>query len=116
METKIVQTMKIGDRVCQLRKSVGLTQQDLAAFLQVDQSYIAKCEKGERQFSAAMFEKLAALLGSSPEALLNPAYPAETLSLSFRSAPLQVSDYEAISDINRIALNIKWMRGLLERE
>lgn len=116
METKIMESIKIGDRVRQLRDSAGLTQSDVANYLHVDQSYISKCEKNERQFSAAVFEKLSSLLGCSSESLLNPAAPLDSLSLSFRSASLQVSDYEAVSDINRIALNIKQMRGLFERK
>ena len=40
----------IGQKVKGLREKAGLNQMQLAHFLEIDQSTISKCEKGERQF------------------------------------------------------------------
>ena len=46
-----------GKRFSELRDRSGFTQSMVAEYLDVDQSYISKCEKGERQFSADILEK-----------------------------------------------------------
>lgn len=52
----------VGERFSELRNRSGFTQKQLAEYLDVDQSYISKCEKNERQFSADILEKAAELL------------------------------------------------------
>ena len=59
----------IGERFNELRNKSGLTQSQIADFLKVDQSYISKCEKSERQFSIDILEKAAALFGCPIEYL-----------------------------------------------
>lgn len=46
----------IGERFSELRNGSGFTQKQLAKYLNVDQSYISKCEKNERQFSIAYLD------------------------------------------------------------
>jgi len=116
METKTEVKVNVGDRVNRLRKGAGLTQQNVAEFLGVDQTYISKCESGERQFSALILDKLATLLGCELSCLVDGAVEADSLNVSYRSDSLLVSDYEVVSDINRIALNLKQMRRWLEME
>ena len=48
----------IGFKIKQLREKSKLNQTQLAVFLDVDQSYVSKCEKGERQLSLDSLEKL----------------------------------------------------------
>ena len=57
----------VGKKVKDLRDQSGLNQSQLAEYLNVDQSYVSKCEKGERQFSADILEKIANLFGCSIE-------------------------------------------------
>ena len=53
----------IGKRFNELREKSGFTQSQIAEYLSVDQSYISKCEKNERQFSTDVLEKAAELFG-----------------------------------------------------
>lgn len=105
---------KIGERIRALRDKAGYSQQSVARFIGVDQSLISKIEKGERAITADMLEKLAALFGVELSALLDDNIPSRSLAFAFRANDLTVSDMEAISAINRIALNSEFMYNLLK--
>ena len=51
----------IGKRIKGLRKDANLTQNKVAEFLSLDQSMIAKIERGERSISSDVIEKLSYL-------------------------------------------------------
>lgn len=97
-----------------LRDNAGYNQQSIAKFLGVDQSLISKIEKGERSISADMLDKLASLFGVSSTAIVNDVVATKPLSCAFRCSELSSSDLEAISAINKIALNSEFMSSLLE--
>ncbi len=104
----------IGENMRVLRERMGFNQMNIARFLDVDQSLISKIEKGERNLSTDMLEKLACLFGVSVEAIEDGKIETSTLSFAFRAADLTAGDMEAISTINRIALNSEYMAGLLK--
>ena len=104
----------IGKNIKTLRVEMGLSQSNIASFLNVDQSLISKVEKGERILSADMLEKLACLFGVSIDAIEGSAIEASSLSFAFRSSNLSAKDLETISAINRIALNSEYMAKLLK--
>ena len=88
----------------------------IAEYLEVDQSYISKCEKGERQFSIEVLEKSAELFGCTIDYFVNESYELEKLPLAFRAKSIASEDLNTIAAINRIALNIRTMDKLLEGE
>ena len=94
----------IGENIKILRERMGLSQTNIAQFLNVGQSLISKVEKGERNISSDMLEKIACLFGVTVEDIENGKIEASNLSFAFR----------AISAINRIALNTEFMGGLLK--
>ncbi|MDO4501434.1 MAG: helix-turn-helix transcriptional regulator [Erysipelotrichaceae bacterium] len=104
----------LGDNLKRLRENMKLNQNNLAEFLGVDQSLISKLEKGERSISADMLEKLSSLFGVSISEMENPEMKQGNLSFAFRASELNLEDLKAISDINRIALNLDFMEELLE--
>lgn len=104
----------IGENIRALRDNAGFTQTNLALFMGVDQSLIARIEKGERCISADMIEKLAALFGVTVEQIENPSVATSKLSFAFRGSEFTVSEMEAIAAINKIALNSEFMRVILE--
>ena len=106
----------IVERMKTFRKSSGLSQANIACFLGVDQSLISKAEKGERSLSVEMLEKLAALYGVSISAFEEDTLPVNPLKFALRSGELTTADMEALSAINRIALNSEFMAGLLAGE
>lgn len=109
MNSKIV-----GENLRKLRDNAGYNQQNIADFLKVDQSLVSKIEKGERSITADTLDKLASLFGVSVTAIENDVV-ARPLSCAFRCSELSTSDMEAISAINKIALNLEFMDSLLKR-
>lgn len=103
----------IGQKVKTLREKAGLNQLQIAQFLEVDQSTISKCEKGERQFQVDHLERLGNLFGVSLGDLMNENVSVTPLQIAFRADGMQVEDLNAIADIQKIALNLDQMRNLL---
>ena len=106
----------IGDNIRALRENAGFTQSGLAQFLGVDQSLVARIEKGDRSISADMLEKMAALFGVTVEQIEKQPLETCKLSIAFRGSELTVKEMEAISAINKIALNSEFMRVILKEE
>lgn len=103
-------------RFKKIREKSGFTQAQLAAFLEVDQSFISKFEKGDRKISIELLEKVCTLFGCDLEYLSGEGDidTYERISVAFRSTNLQVDDLEAIAAVNKIALNMRFINSLLE--
>ena len=80
------------------------------------QEFISKSEKGERQFSEGILEKAAELFGCSVEYFVNESIEFTQMPLALRTKNITIEDLNAIAAMNKIALNLKFMEGLLERE
>mgnify|MGYP000882283934 FL=1 len=106
----------IGKRFSELRRKSGFTQSQIAEYLNVDQSYISKCEKNERQFSTDVFEKAAELFGCTMEYFVNESSEFVPMPITLRAKSVDVEDLKAIAAMNKIALNLRFMEGLLEGE
>ena len=55
--------IKIGQRIKQLRETADMSQKDLAYTADLDRSYIASVENGQRNISIVNIEKIAKALG-----------------------------------------------------
>lgn len=55
----------LGERIKQLRMDKGMSQKDLAYEADLDRSYIASVENGQRNVSIVNIEKIATALGVS---------------------------------------------------
>ena len=106
----------IGSRFKKLRDESGLTQAQMADFLKVDQSYISKCEQNERQFSLDILEKSGNLFGCTVDYFTNDTGEYTSIAFAFRAKSITTEDLEAISVINKLALNLRYMKGLLKEE
>lgn len=106
----------VAERFSGLRNRSGLTQSIMAEYLNVDQNFISKFEKGERQFSEGILEKVAELFGCSVEYFVNESIEFTQMPLALRTKNITIEDLNAIAAMNKIALNLKFMEGLLERE
>ena len=104
----------IGNNIRKLRENAGFTQNNLATFLNVDQSLISKIEKSDRTLPAEMLEKLSALFGVTIEQIESEFVEAPKISFAFRGSELDAEGMEAISAINKIVLNSEFMRALCE--
>ena len=66
----------ISERICQLRKSKGLTQEKLGSMLGVTSQAVSKWEKGESFPDILILPDLCEILGITADALLGGGYPA----------------------------------------
>jgi len=104
--------LRISENIKILREQSGFTQSNLAKYLNVDQSLISKIEKNERTITSDMLDKLSALFGVSAERLTQESLPENRISFALRANEISENDLEAISAINRIALNLNFMTRL----
>lgn len=105
-----------GKRFRELRECSKLNQTQLAGFLNIDQSYISKFEKGERKMGVDILEKACNLFGCTLKYLEDEHAEYVPMSIAFRSNNLQTEDLEAIAEINKIALNMAFINSMLEEE
>lgn len=106
----------IGERFSELRKKSGFTQTQLSEYLDVDQSYISKCEKNERQFSTDVLEKAAELFGCTMDYFVNESCEFVQIPIALRAKNITTEDLDTIAAMNKIALNLRFMEDLLEGE
>jgi transcriptional regulator with XRE-family HTH domain len=62
---------RFGERVRELRKSKGLSQEALALACDLDRTYIGGVERGERNISLINIHKIAAALGAKTRELFD---------------------------------------------
>lgn len=105
----------IGSKLKELRKG-KLTQDQLAKYLDVDQTLITKLENGTRSFNAVMIEKICNLFGCTEEYLVGESEEYIPLNFSFRSNAIQIEDLESISVLNKIAMNLRFMNEVMGDE
>lgn len=106
--------MDFGVRFKQLREQSGFTQKNVSDFLDVDQSFISKVEKGERSLTADMVSKVSSLFGVPVTAFETQNNYNFKVRYAFRMSDLSSEDLKTISAINKIALNARFMTELLE--
>jgi transcriptional regulator with XRE-family HTH domain len=106
-------TSQIGSNIRRLRKKFRLSQTQIAQYLGVEQSVISKGENGERPFNIDCLEKLSNLFGCELSEFIVQGSAVETINITFCADNVDECDLEAISDINRIAMNIIQMKKLL---
>lgn len=106
----------VGERLNELRNRSGFTQSMLAEYLNVDQSYISKCEKGERQFTTDVLEKAAELFGCNLDYFVNEASEFTPIPIALRAKSVTIEDLNTIAAMNKIALNLRFMEELIEEE
>lgn len=103
-------------RLKQLRKESKITQEQLANYLDVDQSMITKLENGTRNLNVTLIEKICNLFGCSEAYLLGEDDVYIPLNFAFRSNGIQSEDLESIAAINKIVMDIRYMNERLEDE
>lgn len=54
---------KFGRRIKEIRKAKGLSQEKLANLAEIDRTYLPEVERGERNISLVVAEKIANALG-----------------------------------------------------
>lgn len=103
---------KIGKRLKKLREESNLTQGQVAGYLGVDQSFVSKVEKDERDINVSQLEDLLKLYGSDL-GMFNNNETVEPLNIAFRASCLDNEDLKAIADVRKIINNSKLMERIL---
>ena len=104
--------VELGARLSELRENMGLSQSQVAEYLDIDQSLLSRIEKGERSITVSSLERLADLYCLPAEEL---AYGTENIShyeLAFRAKSFTPDDFMTLAKINRIILNQQYMDTL----
>lgn len=65
--------LKIGQRIKELRETATMSQKDLSYAADLDRSYIASVENGQRNVSIVNIEKIANALGVTLKQFFNDA-------------------------------------------
>ncbi len=104
----------IGIKIKALREQGGFTQSNIANYLKIDQSLISMVESGKRALTSDMLDKLAVLFGVQISAFKDAGAAVNPLTFALRASEINEEDLEAISAINRIALNCNFMTQLLK--
>ena len=63
--------LKIGQRIKELRETATMSQKDLSYAADLDRSYIASVENGQRNISIVNIEKIATALGVTLKVFFN---------------------------------------------
>lgn len=103
---------KIGNRLKKLREDNNYSQEQVAEYLEIDQSYISKIEKGKRNINEVLFDKLCLLYNCSPNYLLGKSDNFQAPKLAFRSD--ETVDLHAIAKMNQVNGYLKLLRKLEE--
>ena len=101
----MINLIQIGKRIKSLREESKLTQTKIAEYLSLDQSMIAKIERGDRSVSSDVIEKLSYLFCCTTNYILTGEDPEQKCMISFRSGDITESDLESLTIINKIVLN-----------
>ena len=99
---------KMHERLKKLRQDNNYSQEQVANYLDMDQSLVSKIEKGKRNLNDVSFNKLCLLYGCSPDYLLGKSDDYEPPRLAFRSD--EAVDLFAISKMNQVAGYLKLLR------
>ena len=100
-------------RLKQLRKESKITQEQLAKYLDVDQTMITKLENGTRSLNVTLIEKICNLFGCSDAYLMGEDDEYIPLNFAFRSNGIQAEDLESIAVVNKIVMNIRYMNEMI---
>ena len=106
--------IQIGERIKSLREESKLTQTKIAEYLSLDQSMIAKMEKGERNITSDVIEKLSALFCCTVDYILFGENQEQKCVVSCRTSNLTSNDLKSLAIINKIVLNQFEMDKMLE--
>tara|TARA_A200000113_G_scaffold173176_1_gene158217 strand:+ start:284 stop:484 length:201 start_codon:yes stop_codon:yes gene_type:complete len=60
----------IGKNIEAFRKTKGMTQEDLAGFVEMDRSFLSHIENGRKNFSIDLFLRIAKALEVDPQKLI----------------------------------------------
>ena len=107
--------VQVGTRLNNLRKKNRLTKEQVAAYLNVDQSLVSKIEDGQRTASSVILTKLAVLFCCTVAELVSEKDYKPMFNMVFLVNELADKDLKNMVFINKIVMNQMQMDKMLER-
>lgn len=98
----------VGSRLKKLRIDHGFSQQQVAEFLEIDQSNLSKIENDKRNLNWTLSDKLLALYNCTPEYLLGETDEYEKREIKYKSG--KDTDLKAIEKINKLSYHLSILR------
>ncbi|MBO8442345.1 MAG: helix-turn-helix domain-containing protein [Spirochaetes bacterium] len=109
----MVDKATLGQRLRRLREATGLSQEQLADCLSVDQSLVMAIEAGEMAASSTQIEAFCDIVCFPVDRLLDEKQDINPDdAISYSDAKLSTESIKALSAVNRIFLNQQKMDGL----
>ena len=104
----------INEKLKAMREKAGLRQEQIANYLGVTQAFISQVETGERKLTVDQLESIINLYGYSLASFTEMEKDAQPLQFAFRAQDVSQEDLHSIAEISKIAINIRFMKKLLE--
>ena len=110
----MVQNKIIGANIKAFREKHGLTQENIADYLDVSREMISYYEQGNRNTPTATITKLANLFGIDEYNLFEPdaEQASANIALSFRIDEFNKDDLESVAKFRKIVSNYLGMKRL----
>lgn len=120
----MLDSVKAGKEIAILRKSMGLTQEDLAGRLDISPQAVSKWENGHSMPELSLLVKLAEILNSTLDAILFPNFAQPAATANFEHILLPYSPIANFSGRNwprsmaypAMLSAVKLLMGLEERK
>lgn len=103
----------MNDRFIYIREKLGLSQSQIAEYLDVEHSYVAKIENGELGVTMDLAEKMCNLIGCNLSFFAD-GNMRDSLNINLPAYLLTSDELKAIARINAIVLKLKEMREILQ--
>lgn len=116
----MINLQEIGERLRLARERTGLTQDQVASFLEISRGQISYYENGRREIDLTTLARLASLYGHSLHFFLDG--PSKTpggdqeLLIAFRAEGLEGADLETIAWIKRFTRNLYELNQIVDGE
>lgn len=101
----------MNEQFINIRKKIGLSQKEIAEYLDANQNYIIKIENGECSLPVDLAEKMCNLIGYDISYFVF-GIPQTSLNINFSKLKLNVHDLKVIARVNEIALKLKDMNKI----
>ena len=108
----------IGENLKNYRLKLGLTQDQVAEFLDVDRSMISLFENADREISMIHLSKYSNLYGVDIDDLLevDSIHRQANMAFAFRSNGIETEDLKSIAEFQKVVKNYITMIGLVNEE
>lgn len=105
----------IGEKLKQLRRKNGYSQDHIAQLLEIDQSMVSLIESGKRSVTTGQLDMLLALYGLTYADFERADEITPSMAHEFRAAAMGLEGMKVLCAINQIALDCSFITALLER-